>query len=198
MKEKRSATKPDHRGNVDVARDQRECPDPHQGQNWRVRRRRHESEISADRLLQEPQAEEQPGEQEARDNRALSANVIQVVDAQGRQVDSGPMMRFGGGSAEPVKLALAPGTYRVTLSAMGYATQTVNVVSPSSPTILMSPGGTVVMVSGIVLVGVGVGFRLWAILTMVTRIPTAPINPITAPINMARFQFNPLCFGLSC
>jgi protocatechuate 3,4-dioxygenase beta subunit len=81
---------------------------------------------------------------DARDNRPLAANVARVTDAQGREVDTSPMFRFSA-TPEPVKLTLAPGTYRVTVTASGYATQTVTIVSPSSPTVRMSPGGTVII-----------------------------------------------------
>lgn len=81
---------------------------------------------------------------DARDNRQISANVGRIVDAQGRDVDSIPNFRFGG-ALEPMKLTLSSGTYRITLSAMGYATQTVTVVSPSNPTVRMTPGGSVVI-----------------------------------------------------
>ncbi len=83
---------------------------------------------------------------DARDNRTLAANVVKVVDGNGRDVDTTPTFRFSG-SPEPVKLTLSPGSYNVTLSAMGYATQTVSIVSPSSPTVRMSPGGTVMIYS---------------------------------------------------
>lgn len=78
---------------------------------------------------------------DARDNRPLSATAVRVVDAQGQQVDAGPRFFFGGGP-QPIKLTLAPGTYRVTIAAMNYATRTVSVVSPSNPTVRLSPGGT--------------------------------------------------------
>jgi len=52
--------------------------------------------------------------------------------------------RFGGG-AEPIKLSLAPGTYRVTVQAMNYARRTVLVSSPSTQTIALTPGGTLLL-----------------------------------------------------
>jgi uncharacterized GH25 family protein len=80
---------------------------------------------------------------DARDNRALGANVLRVVDAQGREVNIGSF-RFSA-STEPVKLSLSPGTYRVTLAAMGYAPRTLSVVSPSDQTVRMAPGGSLVL-----------------------------------------------------
>lgn len=81
---------------------------------------------------------------DARDNRMLAANILRVVDPQGRDVDTAPMFRFSG-TPQPINLSLAPGAYRVTLAAIGYAAQTFTVTSPSNPTISMSPGGTVVI-----------------------------------------------------
>jgi len=80
---------------------------------------------------------------DARDNRLLGANVLRVTDAQGREVESGGF-RFGG-TPEPIKLTLAPGRYSVTVTAIGYAPQVVNVVSPSTQTVSLTPGGTLVL-----------------------------------------------------
>jgi protocatechuate 3,4-dioxygenase beta subunit len=81
---------------------------------------------------------------DARDNRTIAANVARVTDAQGKEIDTSPIFRFTN-TPEPVKLTLAPGSYRVTLTAFGYAPQTVNIMAPSSPTVRMSPGGTLVI-----------------------------------------------------
>ena len=81
-----------------------------------------------------------------RDNRQLSAAVIRVTDAAGNNVDSGSGFRFSESSG-PMTLTLSPGTYRVTVAAFGYATQTITVSSPSNATVRMSPGGTVVISS---------------------------------------------------
>ena len=81
---------------------------------------------------------------DGRDNRALSANVMRVVDAQGRQLDNNAGFRFNA-SPEPVKLTLSPGTYSVTLTAPGYAPKTLNVTAPSDVTVQMLPGGTLVL-----------------------------------------------------
>ena len=81
---------------------------------------------------------------DGRDNRALSANVMRVVDAQGRQIENNAGFRFSS-SPEPVKLTLSPGTYSVTLTAMGYAPKTLNVTAPSDITVQMLPGGTLIL-----------------------------------------------------
>ena len=76
-----------------------------------------------------------------RDNSALSVNVTRVVDAQGNELPSGNFF----GSSEVVKLALSPGTYRVTVSASNYAPQTISMSSPSQQTVRFSPGGTIIL-----------------------------------------------------
>lgn len=77
---------------------------------------------------------------DARDQRQLVANA-RVVDAQGHDIDA-PLFR---NSAEPIKLTLAPGTYRITVTANGYSTRTLIVNAPSEQTVAMSPGGTLVI-----------------------------------------------------
>lgn len=79
---------------------------------------------------------------DTRDNTALTVNVLRIVDAQGNELPS-----QGGffGSSEVVKLALAPGVYRVTVMARNYAPQTVSMSSPSQQTVRFTPGGTVVL-----------------------------------------------------
>jgi hypothetical protein len=52
---------------------------------------------------------------------------------------------FGGGSAEPIQLDLAPGSYRVTVSAQYYAPVTMTLTSPSQPIVALTPGGTLVI-----------------------------------------------------
>jgi protocatechuate 3,4-dioxygenase beta subunit len=78
---------------------------------------------------------------DTRDNTPLTVNVMRIVDAQGNELPS-----QGGffGSSETVKLALAPGAYRVTVVARNYAPQTLSMSSPSQQTIRFSPGGTVI------------------------------------------------------
>lgn len=80
---------------------------------------------------------------DGRDNTPLAANVLRVVDAQGNTIDIGGF-RFSS-TPEPVKLTLAPGQYSVTLEATGYAPQVVTVTSPSTQTVAMTPGGTLVL-----------------------------------------------------
>jgi hypothetical protein len=82
---------------------------------------------------------------DGRDGRLLSAS-SSVVDMQGNSVSGMGGFRFGG-TPEPVKLDLAPGTYRVTLTANGYALKTVTVTSPSTQTVPMTPGGTLLIQS---------------------------------------------------
>jgi uncharacterized GH25 family protein/protocatechuate 3,4-dioxygenase beta subunit len=81
---------------------------------------------------------------DGRDNRALSANVMRVVDAQGRTLEGSGGFRYNP-STEPVTLTLAPGTYTVTLTAMDYAPKSINVTSPSDITVQMMPGGSLVL-----------------------------------------------------
>ena len=80
---------------------------------------------------------------DTRDNTALTVNILRVVDAQGNELPS--QSGFFGNSSEVVKLALAPGVYRVTVTARGYAPQTVSMSSPSQQTVRFSPGGTIVL-----------------------------------------------------
>jgi len=81
---------------------------------------------------------------DARDRRVLAASP-QIVDMQGRTIDSG--FRFNP-NPQVLTLDLAPGTYRVTLYASGYAARTITVASPSpSQDVLMTPGGTLLIKS---------------------------------------------------
>ena len=50
-----------------------------------------------------------------------------------------------GGGAEPIDLSLAPGMYRITVQASGYAPRTLMVSSPSSQTVALTPGGTLLI-----------------------------------------------------
>jgi protocatechuate 3,4-dioxygenase beta subunit len=77
---------------------------------------------------------------DVRDNTPLRVNVTRVVDSQGNELPSG-----GFGNSEVVKLPLAPGTYRVTVSVPSYAQQTISISSPSQQTVRFSPGGTVIL-----------------------------------------------------
>ena len=80
---------------------------------------------------------------DGRDQRPIGADVTRIVDAAGQEMDTGAF-RFGGGP-DPIKLTLSPGTYRVTLSSMGYAPRTITISSPSEPTVALTPGGTIVL-----------------------------------------------------
>ena len=82
---------------------------------------------------------------DARDGRPLNANIV-AFDMQGRVVDEGGMMmRFGGATEETRTLQLAPGQYNATISVPSgtYAPVHARLTSPGSPTIYMSPGGTI-------------------------------------------------------
>jgi large repetitive protein len=82
---------------------------------------------------------------DGRDGRPLQANV-NVFDQQGRFIqDTG--FRFGGAVDTPgdVKLSLGPGSYTATVSAIGYAAQSISLVSPSNQTVALTPGGRIVL-----------------------------------------------------
>jgi protocatechuate 3,4-dioxygenase beta subunit len=81
---------------------------------------------------------------DGRDGRLISAGT-QVLDMQGNTV-AGLGFRFNQ-TPEPIKLDLAPGQYRVTLNAQGYALKTVVITSPSTMTVPMTPGGTLLIQS---------------------------------------------------
>jgi protocatechuate 3,4-dioxygenase beta subunit len=75
---------------------------------------------------------------DARDQRLLDGRVT-VFDAQGRAVVDNRF--FLDSTPQGVHLSLSPGTYRATVWAEGYAPRTVSLVSPSKPTIALTPGG---------------------------------------------------------
>jgi protocatechuate 3,4-dioxygenase beta subunit len=77
---------------------------------------------------------------DARDGRVLAAQVVAYDGTGTVAFESGPMS-FGGG-AEPVRAPLQPGQYRAVIAAPGYAAQTMTITSPGSPTIGLTPGGT--------------------------------------------------------
>jgi uncharacterized GH25 family protein len=80
---------------------------------------------------------------DARDNTALNA-FVRAVDMQGRVVYEDMFRGMGLGPAETLTLSLAPGQYRLTVGANGYATQIVSINSPSEQqTIGLTPGGSV-------------------------------------------------------
>lgn len=77
---------------------------------------------------------------DGRDGRALNA-IITVFDAQNRTVyQSG---RFGSSDSQP--MPLAAGQYRAVVAANGYAPKTVSFMSPSTQTVALTPGGTLVI-----------------------------------------------------
>jgi hypothetical protein len=80
---------------------------------------------------------------DARDGRPLSARAF-VYDMQGRVIDETRMM-FGGGEIGSVKLSVSPGTYTANVSASGYAPRNISFQSPSTQTVALSPGGTLMV-----------------------------------------------------
>lgn len=81
---------------------------------------------------------------DARDGRSISGMVF-VYDAQGRLVyDSQSAMRFGD-AAKDLRLPLTPGSYTATVFSFNYAPVHVNVQSPSTPRVALSPGGTIIV-----------------------------------------------------
>jgi hypothetical protein len=77
---------------------------------------------------------------DGRDGRALNA-IVSVFDAQNRSVyESG---RFGASGSQP--MPLAAGQYRAIVAANGYAPKTVSFMSPSTQTVALTPGGTLVI-----------------------------------------------------
>jgi len=81
---------------------------------------------------------------DARDGRLINAQV-HVTNGQGVTVYDSPF--FGGNSADAITLPLEAGGYSAEIIAMGYAPQKVTINSPSSPTIGLTPGGTIIVQS---------------------------------------------------
>ena len=81
---------------------------------------------------------------DARDGRALNASAY-VTDMQGRVVQDDMFRMIGGGSASDLRLPLAAGQYRATISAFGYAAQTLILTAPGTRTVALTPGGTLVI-----------------------------------------------------
>lgn len=79
---------------------------------------------------------------DGRDNRPITGRAI-AFDAQGRVADETRMTFGGGGDAGNITLNLAPGTYSASVSAYGYAPQTITIQSPGTQTVRLTPGGTV-------------------------------------------------------
>lgn len=81
---------------------------------------------------------------DARDQRMLAA-FAQAYDAAGRPADPNNFFR-GFGSVAPISLSVSPGAYRVIISAIGYATQTVNLQAPNSNALVaLTPGGSLLI-----------------------------------------------------
>jgi protocatechuate 3,4-dioxygenase beta subunit len=78
---------------------------------------------------------------DGRDGRTLAA-FVRALDAQGHVAFDSTQNRFFGGDAAAQVLTVAPGQYQVTISARGYATQTLTLTSPSQQTVGLTPGGT--------------------------------------------------------
>jgi len=123
---------------------------------------------------------------DTRDNTALTVNVIRIVDSSGNELPS-----QGGffSSNEVVKLALAPGVYKVTVMARNYAPQTISMPSPSQQIVRFSPGGTIVLHSrdsaprrARLVDSMGVAYGMNPMTLGVFPLPpgTTPLNNITA------------------
>jgi hypothetical protein len=82
---------------------------------------------------------------------------IRVVDGRNAQplngwyhAESGSGESYDGaiaGTAEPAPIALAAGSYRITVGAAAYAPRTMTIVAPGEQTVALTPGGTIVVSS---------------------------------------------------
>ncbi|HKR66276.1 MAG TPA: carboxypeptidase regulatory-like domain-containing protein [Thermoanaerobaculia bacterium] len=81
---------------------------------------------------------------DARDGRALEP-VVTVYDAQGRLVYENRMSFGSMEGANDAKLSLAAGRYTAWVSSIGYAQRSVSFTSPSTQTVALTPGGTVIV-----------------------------------------------------
>jgi len=81
---------------------------------------------------------------DARDNRPISA-WYHAVSSTGQQYDD--YIRIMASSTEPVKIPLPAGSFRITVGAENYAQRTINMNSPGTQTIGLTPGGTIVVSS---------------------------------------------------
>jgi protocatechuate 3,4-dioxygenase beta subunit len=77
---------------------------------------------------------------DARTNVGLNGSAY-AVDARGNVANEG----WFDGSGSKIQLAIAPGQYRVTLNARGYAPQTVLLTAPGEQTVGLTPGGTLLI-----------------------------------------------------
>jgi len=81
---------------------------------------------------------------DARDQRPISA-WYHAVSSTGQMYDDS--IRMMASSTEPVKIPLPAGAFKITLGAQGYAQTTINMNSPGSQTVGLTPGGTIVVSS---------------------------------------------------
>jgi hypothetical protein len=81
---------------------------------------------------------------DARDGRALDA-MVSVYDMQGRLVHESRMFFGGMEGATDTKLPLAAGRYTAWVASSGYAPRSATFTSPSTQTIAVTPGGTLVI-----------------------------------------------------
>lgn len=82
-----------------------------------------------------------------RDGRALAGIVVAFNRGGGVAHDSRGSMRFGDSAPEDVSVPLPPGSYTATVSAFNYAPRSVTITSPSTPTVALTPGGTIRLTS---------------------------------------------------
>lgn len=81
---------------------------------------------------------------DGRDGTTLNANVA-LYDAQNRVVYNNTM-RFGfGGGSDSDRIPVAAGQYRAIIGANGYAPKSVTLMSPSTQTISLTPGGSIML-----------------------------------------------------
>jgi protocatechuate 3,4-dioxygenase beta subunit len=80
---------------------------------------------------------------DARDGQPLNP-AINVFDSAGRNVYQS-IFRGLSGSSSSTPIPLSPGQYTATVAAMNYAPRTVSFTSPSSQTVQLTPGGTIVV-----------------------------------------------------
>jgi len=80
---------------------------------------------------------------DARDNAPLNAH-YHAVSASNPATMQNAMIAS---STEPIRIDLATGAWHVTIGAQGYASQTVDVVSPGEKLVRLTPGGTIVVSS---------------------------------------------------
>lgn len=78
---------------------------------------------------------------DGRNKQPLSA-MVNVYDLQGQLVYGAPMMFFGGEAANDVKLPLSPGMFTASVTANLYAPKNINLQSPGTQVVELTPGGT--------------------------------------------------------